>query len=432
MGRWIPNPLYDTCPQSLHDAYFVVGPDGKKYPTWHPPVAVDPATGADCTFGHEHGADPRSSPLWTDIQRHFCYDANRDGDCNADERAWSGLPFGYVNEVSELAAVATGRDEIRHEDHFGHKVELKSNERVGVPGGGTGPVCSVLAKFHQGSHSPDALTNNLHELNYFVGCDNGVAVRWSTFQIFGRGGEFKGQCAGTIRLGTPVPSTSPTNVGIAGREIPDQSCLEEVYAMQARGQDPSGPYYAMYSESWPSGVSHTLRQHNNGSFITLYGQDNWIELANLPGRNLMFFDAGSYFITHQPSRYFLASSANRIARTIDMCFETGFKTISHPDCTRVREQSARAGARVPWDSPLSPFKGASRTIHFDWITIENNGNGPVFYSNPFGTELRPAPDPSRGIVIPQYVSRTPSGQRVMYYFGKKEGHYDARGVRAPN
>jgi hypothetical protein len=44
------------CPQSVHDRYVVTGPDGRSYPTWHP--AVDPS---GCVFGHEHGADPRTS-----------------------------------------------------------------------------------------------------------------------------------------------------------------------------------------------------------------------------------------------------------------------------------------------------------------------------------------------------------------------------------
>ncbi|MES4792641.1 MAG: hypothetical protein C4321_06300, partial [Chloroflexota bacterium] len=41
----------------VHDRYVTTGPDGKTYPTWHPPV--DPQYG--CLFGHEHGADPRTS-----------------------------------------------------------------------------------------------------------------------------------------------------------------------------------------------------------------------------------------------------------------------------------------------------------------------------------------------------------------------------------
>ena len=44
MGKWTPNTDHDTCTQAFHDTYFVIGPDGKKYPAWHPPTASDPAT----------------------------------------------------------------------------------------------------------------------------------------------------------------------------------------------------------------------------------------------------------------------------------------------------------------------------------------------------------------------------------------------------
>lgn len=58
-GKWEPSEI-DTCSAEIHDAWSTVGPDGKLYPTWHPPV--DPMTG--CTFGHEHGRDPSGSDLW--------------------------------------------------------------------------------------------------------------------------------------------------------------------------------------------------------------------------------------------------------------------------------------------------------------------------------------------------------------------------------
>jgi hypothetical protein len=69
------------CPPSLHDAIAITGPDGIAYPTWH--GATDPASG--CTFGHEHGADPRLS------------------------LADSSLPaFGYVNAVAGHPEPHTG------------------------------------------------------------------------------------------------------------------------------------------------------------------------------------------------------------------------------------------------------------------------------------------------------------------------------------
>ena len=87
-GIWTPGPN-DTCTKEQHDAYSVVGPDGKLYPTWHPPT--DPEFG--CTFGHEHGADPRTS--------------GADG----------GLPaFGYAGKLAGF-----------NEPHEGFKVFIMNN-----------------------------------------------------------------------------------------------------------------------------------------------------------------------------------------------------------------------------------------------------------------------------------------------------------------
>jgi hypothetical protein len=44
------------CPVEVHAKYLVTGPDGKTYPTWHPPVDLEHG----CYFDHEHGSDPRS------------------------------------------------------------------------------------------------------------------------------------------------------------------------------------------------------------------------------------------------------------------------------------------------------------------------------------------------------------------------------------
>ena len=40
-GIWTPGAT-DDCTAAQHDAYSVVGPDHKRYPTWHPPI--DPVT----------------------------------------------------------------------------------------------------------------------------------------------------------------------------------------------------------------------------------------------------------------------------------------------------------------------------------------------------------------------------------------------------
>src|SRR6266446_1154229 len=75
-GLWSPG-ANDDCTKAQHDAYTVVGPDHKRYPTWHPPI--DPATG--CSFGHDHGRDPRGSALY---------------------REAGPIPFAYTNNLHEL------------------------------------------------------------------------------------------------------------------------------------------------------------------------------------------------------------------------------------------------------------------------------------------------------------------------------------------
>ena len=101
----------DTCTREIHDSYSIVGPDGLRYPTWHPPV--DPGTG--CTFGHEHGRDPRGSDLYGEV---------------------GAIPFGYANQQLDLGTFGASR----HEDHVGHKVEWENDVEMRIgDGGGNGP-----------------------------------------------------------------------------------------------------------------------------------------------------------------------------------------------------------------------------------------------------------------------------------------------------
>ncbi|MGH8623330.1 MAG: hypothetical protein ACRET3_14445, partial [Burkholderiales bacterium] len=96
-GIWTPGPN-DTCTPEVHNRYSVVGPDRKLYPTWHPPV--DPVTG--CSFGHEHGRDPRGSNL---------------------HRTVGDIPFGLANE----ALITWDSANQRNEDHVGHKIEWEND-----------------------------------------------------------------------------------------------------------------------------------------------------------------------------------------------------------------------------------------------------------------------------------------------------------------
>lgn len=393
-GLWEPTKS-DTCPKSLHDTYWVYGPDQKVYPTWHPPTDIDPTTGNSCTYGHEHGRNPRQSKL----------------------SSW-GLPFGYINE--QLAA--TDPEHPRHEDHVGHKVEWKNDVKVGLPNGGTGPVCNILTKLHQGTHSADAFTNNMHELFYYVSCANGVTLRWRGMHLFGPAGGFTGVCGGDKNLGTFTPTTSPTLQNQSERVIPDKECLDILQAKLKQPGDASAEYYANYFEDWTTGFVHALHQSGN------QGQDNWGQAGfdrNSP--TLFEITAGTYFRVALPSRYFDPTKPNNLGRRIDMCFIDELRQL-HPTCVKVNDLQ-KAGQEVTWDDPRSPFKGTTRTTHFDWVKVYNNTNQNKWYSNAMGTVIRPESDPAKGIVVEQIISQTP---QVMYYFGNREGNFDRPGVHSPN
>ena len=53
--------ILGTAPAEVHDRYFTIGPDGRKYRTWHPAsVALDPHDPSSplVHFGHDHGDPP--------------------------------------------------------------------------------------------------------------------------------------------------------------------------------------------------------------------------------------------------------------------------------------------------------------------------------------------------------------------------------------
>ena len=98
----------------------------------------------------------------------------------------------------------------RHEDHVGHKVLSVNNVNVIQGDNGTSffppsgtaiAVCDVLLKFHQGTHSPDAFTNNVHELLFNQRCTARTAqvieARYNAMIPLGRPGGFSpSECPG--------------------------------------------------------------------------------------------------------------------------------------------------------------------------------------------------------------------------------------------
>lgn len=125
-----PTPAGVDC-KALHDSFKAAGPDGKQYPTWHPPV--DATTG--CVFGHEHGADPRTA------------------------RADSSMPaFGYANAVAGIS-----------EPHEGYKVFVLN---PGFVQEDSTAVNAFRMVFHHGSGGVGRYTSTFHSVEYdFVALD---------------------------------------------------------------------------------------------------------------------------------------------------------------------------------------------------------------------------------------------------------------------
>lgn len=146
-----------------------------------------------CTFGHEHGRDPHDSKLYGDAD---------------------GLPFGYANEQLSISDPANPRNE----DHVGHKVEWQNDVELQFGGAGSAIFtgkCDVLTKLHQGTHSKDAFTNNLHELIYHIKCSDGTEMHVTLMSAIGKPGEFVRSCDHSVHVtaGTPTPINSPTATG---------------------------------------------------------------------------------------------------------------------------------------------------------------------------------------------------------------------------
>jgi hypothetical protein len=111
------------CAQWVHDRYVVHTPDGRTWPTWHPPR--DPRY--DCAFGHEHGSNPRA--------------------------------FHYFRRTGMAAFGHIGAFASNDEPHAGFKVFLANRDRKGL---------AWMIVLHQGSGSPRRGTVRFHSLETWL------------------------------------------------------------------------------------------------------------------------------------------------------------------------------------------------------------------------------------------------------------------------
>jgi hypothetical protein len=353
------SPANGDCPTTEHDKYWTKAPDGKYYRTWHP------SSIGWCSFGHDHGDDPRSSMLYV----------------------WSGgVPFGYANELYGE----------REEDHVGHKITVQNsweavtangaNANFSEPAKSAGFTCHWLSHIHQGTHSPDALNQNAHEYHVNVACDDGQArhpvnPQWETrsgpnnntevsvklLAAFGEPGSFKA-CAGREIV---VPNGTVGGLSSLGndthRVIP---CIDAIKS-PATALGPTGTVSREdgTEELWRpgailfNGATHALK-------INAYYQV-WdpIRIYNFEGRDFGIDSDGD----GQP---------DKVMYTIDICSTQKGRDYVKLEkysnlCETLAPELLAAPVAERWKHPKSPFRGLKRSVHPKGVTLDN-ATGPEF------------------------------------------------------
>jgi hypothetical protein len=407
LGKWTPNPKFDTCTKDQHETYKVQGPDGKWYPTWHPPLGP-----SSCKFGHDHGRNPTGYQYWAEIQSHYAYDADKNGSMSQAELAAAGIPFGLVNEQLDAYNATKGLSWTRHEDHVGHKVEYANGE--GDIGEGTDPFdtnttggivvpiapgtggkkwdpsgirCYHFHKIHQGVSTPDALTNNLHEALLHQKCTSTRTDFPASTSIlsgmiaFGAPGGFNSFCTPLrdqiIFLGTnDINKNFPGTANNGSRVITPRDCMEQQMLVTS-GQFSGFPY-----EIWSGDVA----------------------IRTATGKHLAS-NGGSWEVL-DVIRYYDPQSSTKIAYTTPLCYlQIGDRRARGGTCDAMTNYGQIKD--ITWDDPRSGFRGLHRGQYIDSHRLSNQGGPTYWYSDPLGHNAQTTPFPGsiRQLISPVNASK---------------------------
>jgi hypothetical protein len=254
--------------------------------------------------------------------------------------------------------------------------------------------CDVLVKMHQGTHSRDAFTNNMHEVAYHIRCSDGTGFSATLLTPIGQAGELTASCdrEREIYAGVPTPPTSPDGGG--HRAIPDVACIQR-HVLDG-GTQPR--FDQALHESWE--ISASLRAAN--------------------GRTLVSFNP--YFQVTDPSRYYDPSLANATARPAELC---NMATLRDRDRCRGLPESG-----VSWDDPRSPFKGVRRFVDVNGNAIRNEGGATIWYTDALGRNGRT--EPFAGSIRQWVAAHDNEGLDLHGAEMGRNRSYNAPGVRAPN
>lgn len=176
---------------ALHDAITTTGPDGNRYPTWHPSIVNG------CAFGHEHGADPRASV--------------------ADRT----MPaFGYVSALADKA-----------EPHVGFKVFMGNPAQTGS--------FAYRLVFHMGTSGVGRYTEQFH------------SAEWD---YIGRLGEFHIQGLADTGTAVGSTCDNPRTSGRDFSTV-DCADSYEIWSFSLAVHDPADPFKApLQSRYWLNGA----------------------------------------------------------------------------------------------------------------------------------------------------------------------------------
>lgn len=369
LGRWTPatdNKRFPgECTQAVHDSYYVIGPDGRKYPTWHGPMHVD-ADGRVCYFGHEHGDNPRNSALYDLLRQHFAWDA--DGNGAIGESEWNndttGIPFGYAAEYGGDPAA------IRHDSYKIALVNGAARQRV-VNGVAQdfGLVCDQLLAYAQDTETSAAFFQYQHPLTYAIDCNaSGDAAGLPTRLILSVMADY----------GSAQAPAATSDEAAAALRIPDAATQVWPQALVAAGR--SSDLAAALEERW----------------------DTLVSIQTAAGTELARVNPG--LVSRDPSRYAYDGAA---AASIALCYAgidangvftadpaaaAGLTRIvrGSTDCSRLAATGPATplARRVEFDARDAQFKGCSRQAIWRRQTIRN-GNGPnLWYTTPAGGDAR--------------------------------------------
>lgn len=423
MGQWTPVSGVDTCTQAQHDEHFVIGPDGKKYPTWHAATRINTDL-TSCTYGHEHGPDPRNfEPFFTEIKRHFAFDANNNGTLDQSELDASGVAFGYVAE--QLDGFNTARsisafDGQRHQDHTAYKIVYGTRVRNRIVGGVAQTydlVCNHLVAINQNTTTADAFASNVHEAIVAIDCNAGtkaaeypVRMIVSGMMNFGNGSSFDAAAlastvAQTIAVAgqTPSPRNSPTNITTGRRAI--AGVIGGVNRMWDN---------AFVASAVTSNLENAIAERWSAEFALTNGATTYAIMR--PTVTAL-----------APSRFYDPAAAGLLGRTIDLCY-TGLNSsgilvidpalstdlprrvrgINECSAFGVNPPTTPIASRVKFDAAASPFRNCKREVSFGNVTVSSAGRATTQYSTPFGTETQPARTNTSN--VKQYVAAVNTAQ----------------------